>query len=77
MATLVNALNAEFTPAVGTFIAQVTGGTADLMRKDTSGAAFAKVGQITNQAVNVTNPVAGAVYKFVSAAENPVVQADQ
>lgn len=75
MATLTTALNAEFTPAAGDFIAQATGGTANLLRKNSSGAQFAPVGQI-NGAVNVDNPIAGAVYKF-SAPEGVTVQADQ
>lgn len=76
MATLVSALETEFTPAAGEFIAQATGGQASLMRKNTSGAGFAAVG-IIDTAVVVSNPVGGAVYKFVKHYGSPVVQADQ
>lgn len=80
MATLVSALAAEFTPAAGDFVAQATGGVAQLQRKQTSGAAFARVGEISG-AVVVSNPVAGAVYKFVAydtaTYGTPTVQADQ
>ena len=75
MATLTAALDTEFTPAVGEFIAQATGGSANLLRKNSIGAQFAPAGQI-NGAVTVGNPVAGAVYKF-SAPAGVTVQADQ
>jgi hypothetical protein len=76
MATLVSALQTEFTPAAGDFIAQSTGGTAQLMRKNSSGAGFAGVGLIDG-AMIVSNPVAGAVYKFDTRSGSPSVQADQ
>jgi hypothetical protein len=76
MATLVSALNTEFTPEVGSFIAQTTGGEASLLRKNSAGAAFAAVGVIED-AVIVDNPVAGAVYKFSASFGAPIVQADQ
>ncbi len=78
MASLVSALNTEFTPAAGDFIAQATGGAAILQRKDSSGVAFADVG-LVDQAVIVSNPVAGAVFKFITALTygTPTVQADQ
>lgn len=77
MATLTSALDTEFTPAAGDFIAQVTNGYASLARKNSSGAAFASVGAPITGAVNVDNPIAGAVYKFVSYQGAPAVQADQ
>ena len=77
MATIVSALNTEFTPAVGDFNVQVTGGSASLMRKNSSGAAFAVVGNIDSQSVVVSNPVAGAVYRLDGFSGTPVVQADQ
>lgn len=76
MATLTTALDAEFTPAVGDFNVQATGGVATLMRKNTAGAAFGPVGKVDGAHV-VENAVAGAVYKFVSFTGTPVVQADQ
>lgn len=76
MATLVSALQTEFTPAAGDFIVQSTGGRSALMRKNTSGAGFASVG-LVSEAVIVSNPVAAAVYKFVAFDGAPVVQADQ
>ena len=76
MATIASALDTEFTPAAGDFIAQATGGTALLVRKDSAGAAFADVALI-DKAVVVSNPIAGAVYKFQTRYGSPVVQADQ
>lgn len=79
MATLVSALGTDFTPAVGVFIAQATGGIAVLERKNSSGAAFAECGRIHNAAVEVQNSISGAVYRFrqVSEGGTVVVQADQ
>lgn len=77
MATLTTTLGASFTPAVGDFIVQATGGAATLMRQNTSGAAFAAVGTFTGAQV-VSNPIANAVYQIVSDAPGKVlVQADQ
>lgn len=76
MATLVSALETEFTPAAGDFIVQVTNGMANLLRKNTSGAPFSRVDCI-GSAVIVDNPVAGAIYKFQSVSGSPAVQADQ
>lgn len=77
MATLASALDTEFTPAVGDFIAQATGGNASLVRKNSAGAEFALVTSTLNGAVVVSNPVAGAVYKFTAPSGTPLVQADQ
>lgn len=77
MATLTTALETEFTPAAGDFIVQATGRPVALMRKNTSGAAFAQVTAIDNQALIVSNPIAGAVYKFVPSGMPVAVQADQ
>jgi len=77
MATLIAALDTDFTPAVGDFIAQVTGGSCQLVRKNTAGAAFALVQSLVNCAVVVSNPVAGAVYRFNSVQTGVTVQADQ
>lgn len=79
MATLTTALNTSFTPAAGDFIAQVTGAPVSLLRRNTSGAAWAFVAELKNQAVIVGNPIAGADYKFVPAdgAATAAVQADQ
>ena len=77
MATLTAALNTEFTPAVGDFNAQASGGIAVLQRKQTAGAAFSEAGRLHNAAVVVSNPVAGAVFRFVGATAGVVVQADQ
>ena len=76
MATLVSALQTEFTPAAGDFIAQSTGGISSLLRKNSAGASFAAVGEIDGAAI-VANPVSGAVYKFDIRSGAPVVQADQ
>lgn len=77
MASLTSALDTEFTPAAGDFIASVVGGTAALVRKNSSGTAFAEVGRISNAGVIVSNPIAGAVFKFVAVTSAPTVQADQ
>ena len=77
MATLVSTLNTEFTPAVGVFVVQVTGGSASLMKKNTPGAAFSLAGNIDNENKDVENSVAGAVFKFDRISGTPVVQADQ
>jgi hypothetical protein len=77
MTTIASALEKEFTPSVGDFIAQVTNGYATLARKNSSGAAFASVGEPINGAVIVDNPISGAVYKFVAYQGAPAVQADQ
>ena len=76
MTTIASALNTEFTPAAGDFDVQVFGGAAELMRKQTSGAAFVSVGLLHNEGAIVSNR-AGDVYKFVAAIGTPIVQADQ
>lgn len=77
MATLTTVLSTPFTPAVGDFDAQVSGGSAFLERRQTSGAAFVPVARIDRTGVIVANPVAGASYRFVSENGSPSVQADQ
>lgn len=77
MAALVTALDTEFTPAVGDFLVQATGGIATLERKAVSGAAFAQVGLVIGQALIVSNPVAGAIYRFRSDTASTVVRDDQ
>lgn len=79
MAALVTALDTTFTPAAGDFIAQSTGAPANLLRKTANGAAnFALVGVVAaGQGVTVSNPVAGAVYKFTAVSGTPTVRADQ
>lgn len=77
MATLVSALDTEFTPAVGDFNVQVSAGTATLLRKNTSGSPFGVVQSVVSGAFICSNPIAGAVYKFTSPASTTVVQADQ
>ena len=78
MTTLVSAVATNFTPSVGTFSVQCTGGDARLDRRQTSGAAWATAGYIYNgQSFVVDNPVGGADYRFTTMAGTPVVQADQ
>ncbi len=78
MATLVSALDTEFTPAVGNFNAQVSGGMALLERKQTADAAWVEVSRVHAAGVVVNNAVAGAVYRFSNGGiGTPVVQADQ
>ena len=76
MATLASATGVPFTPAVGYFTAQATGGSATLLRKGASGAAYAIAGHIqAGQAVDVNNAVAGQVWEF-SAQPGVAVRAD-
>lgn len=77
MAILVSAVDTDFTPAVGDFNVQVTNGTATLFRRNTTGAASAAVQPAFAGAWIVSNPVAGAVFRFVATQGEPVVQADQ
>ncbi len=78
MATLTSTLTTAFTPAVGDFNVQVTGGAASLQRRNTSGAAWAQVDVLLNRAAIVSNPIAAADFRFVQVgAEVAVVQADQ
>lgn len=77
MATIASALDTEFTPSNADFIVSVAGGTASLMRKNSSGGAFVEVARITSTGAIVSNPIAGAVFKFVAVNGSPVVQADQ
>lgn len=77
MASLVAAVDTEFTPAVGDFNISVTTMPATLMRKNSAGTAFAVVENLFSGAKICSNPVAGAVYKFTSPYNTAVVQADQ
>lgn len=80
MPTIASAPNTPFTPVVGSFIAQSTGGPANLERRNTAGAPFCILLRIdSDRAVVVSNPVAGADYQFtaVDPGEPPTVQADQ
>lgn len=78
MATIASALNTPFTPAAGSFIAQVSGGRALLQRRGTAGAAWVNVGELgSDVAPMIENPVAAAQYQFVAVSGTPVVQADQ
>ena len=75
MASLVTALETDFTPAAGDFIIQVTVAPATLLRKNASAASYTVVQDSIIGAWNVSNPVAGAVYRFRGDAS--VVRADQ
>lgn len=77
MALLTAALATEFTPAVGDFNVQVTGGEAVLERKNSAGAAWAPVDVIEDRALVCANSVAGAVYRFRQLSGTCAVQADQ
>lgn len=78
MAVISSALNTDFTPALGDFIATVDGGTVMLMRRNASGQPLAQCGLIRpGEAVIVSNPVAGAVYQALPQSGNPVFRADQ
>lgn len=77
MASLVSAVDTEFTPAAGDFIISVTGGSATLLRKNAAANVFSAVGSGITGALVCSNPIAGAVYKFQSDKSSVVVQADQ
>ena len=77
MTSLVSSLDTEFTPAVGDFNVQVSTGVATLLRKNSSGVAFAVVQSVVSGAFVCSNPIAGAVYKFSAPSSSTVVQADQ
>lgn len=78
MATLATALNTSFTPAVGTFTVQVTGGAVALQRRNTSSVPWVTIGNLVQgQGAVVDNPVGSTDYKFVATSGTPVVQADQ
>jgi len=77
MATLTTTLAAVFTPAVGDFNVQASGGLAYLQRRQTSGAAWVTVGSFQNEGCIVSNPIAAADFRFMSHSSTTVVQADQ
>lgn len=84
MAALVTAVDTEFTPAVGDFTVQCTAGLARLERKNATGAAWATNGGDLQAGdfKNVSNPIAGAIYRFTARTPYgvtlaPVVRADQ
>lgn len=78
MTTLTTALNTSFTPGTGTFNVQVTGGSAQLERQNTTGAAWATAGVLSSgYAYVVDNSVASTNYRFTPLSGTPVVQADQ
>jgi hypothetical protein len=79
-----NILETVFTPAIGTFVIQATGGLAALERRSTVDSAWSKVQPILDgmsedgSAFNCENPVSGVQYRFISlAGTTPVVRADQ
>jgi hypothetical protein len=78
MPQIASAVNTAFTPAVGDFIVQCTGGVVGLQRRGAAAAEWTDVGTITsNDSPIVSNPVAGADYRFVPIVGTPVVRADQ
>ena len=77
MAALVTTLATDFTPAVGDFIVQVTGGTATLTRRNVTGATTGVVGYLNSgDSVICSNPIAGAVYQLISS-NGATARADQ
>ena len=62
---------------MGDFNVQVSTGVATLLRKNSSGVAFAVVQSVVSGAFVCSNPIAGAVYKFSAPSSSTVVQADQ
>lgn len=77
-------LGTIFTPLVGTFLVQATGGEAVLERRQTSGAEWARIqpningNSNTGNAFNVDNPISGVQYRFIAInGTTPNVRADQ
>ena len=77
-------LETVFTPTVGTFVVQATGGVAVLERRQVSGAAWARIqptldsNSRNGNAFNVNNPIAGVEYRFIAiGGTTPTVRADQ
>ena len=77
-------LGTSFTPSVGSFLVQATGGVAVLERRQTSGSAWARMqpplnGNSNNGAsFKIDNPVAGVEYRFFALdGTTPTVRADQ
>lgn len=77
-------LGTAFTPEVGTFLVQATGGVAGLERRQTSGSAWARIQPTLDgtssqgSAFNVDNPIAGVQYRFFAlGGTTPIVRADQ
>lgn len=79
MATLTSTLDTDFTPAAGDFIISVKDGPINFTRQNSAGAPRVSLGFIANDAKIVSNPVAGAIYRFSSVAwaTTATVQADQ
>ncbi len=65
MASLTTSTDTDFTPAAGDFLVQVKG-SVQLVRKNGAAAAFQLVQSVINNAVIVSNPIAGAVYQVTS-----------
>lgn len=76
MATLTTSVNTVFTPAAGDFIVQIPSIDVTLERRNTAGAAWLPIGPKMSGALIVSNPVAGADYRFTTVGDTRV-QADQ
>jgi hypothetical protein len=82
MASLVTAFGTPFIPAAGDFIVSVTGGLAQLQRRNSAATPWANVDILgPDNAYTVENPVAGAEYKFIAppglSTSGVAVRADQ
>lgn len=81
MALLTDELDTPFTPAVGVFIVEVTGGEAALMRRNAADAPWALCAGLRNPingAHDVNCAVAGAEFMFTAGSTADVaVRADQ
>ena len=76
MAVIASAQNTVFTPAVGPFVIQVSGGNADLLRRVSATAAWVNVAA-NFTSINVDNPIAGVQFMVTSNRPLAVVEADQ
>jgi hypothetical protein len=76
MTVLASALATEFTPTATVFAVNVSGGSAELLRKLEGAAVFQGVGVISNEGVQVDN-VVGSVYKLETRFGNPTVHATE
>ena len=83
MAKLTDTLDTDFIPEVGEFLVETFGGIR-LLRKNAADssrwsqvAEFSSLGGQYPPAVSISNPVAGAIYRFEATQPNSAARADQ
>jgi hypothetical protein len=79
MAVITNSTSygVAFTPAVGDFAVQVSGGAATLEVKSPNAAGWGEVGEVRNTLLPVYNPVAGIQYRWKVGSNGATVVAEQ